>query len=67
MCVYNAVDGVPGCASTDLLQKRLRDQWGFKGYVVSDCGAIGDIFREPQVRRRRRAPRPWQPSRRERI
>jgi beta-glucosidase len=45
MCVYNAVDGVPGCASTDLLQKRLRAQWGFKGYVVSDCGAIGDIFR----------------------
>ena len=45
MCVYNAVDGVPGCASTDLLQKRLREQWGFQGYVVSDCGAIGDIFR----------------------
>ena len=45
MCVYNRVDGVPGCASTDLLQKYLRDQWGFKGYVVSDCGAIGDIFR----------------------
>jgi beta-glucosidase len=45
MCVYNAVAGVPGCASTDLLQKRLRDQWGFKGYVVSDCGAIGDIYR----------------------
>jgi beta-glucosidase len=39
------VDGVPGCASTDLLQKRLRDDWGFQGYVVSDCGAIGDIFR----------------------
>jgi beta-glucosidase len=45
MCVYNSVDGVPGCASTDLLQKRLRDQWGFQGYVVSDCGAVGDIFR----------------------
>jgi beta-glucosidase len=45
MCVYNAVDGVPGCASTDLLQTRLRGQWGFKGYVVSDCGAIGDIVR----------------------
>jgi beta-glucosidase len=45
MCVYNSVDGVPGCASTDLLQKRLRDEWGFQGYVVSDCGAIGDIFR----------------------
>jgi beta-glucosidase len=45
MCVYNSVDGVPGCASTDLLQKRLRDEWGFQGFVVSDCGAIGDIFR----------------------
>jgi beta-glucosidase len=45
MCVYNRVDGVPGCASTDLLQTRLREQWGFKGYVVSDCGAVGDIFR----------------------
>jgi len=45
MCVYNSVDGVPGCASTDLLQRRLRDEWGFQGYVVSDCGAIGDIFR----------------------
>jgi beta-glucosidase len=45
MCVYNSVDGVPGCASTDLLQKRLRDAWGFQGYVVSDCGAIADIFR----------------------
>ena len=45
MCVYNSVDGVPGCANTDLLQKRLREQWGFQGYVVSDCGAIGDIYR----------------------
>src|SRR5690242_20521353 len=45
MCVYNAVNGTPGCASTDLLQKRLREQWGFQGYVVSDCGAVGDIFR----------------------
>ena len=45
MCSYNAVDGIPACASTDLLQKRLREQWGFQGYVVSDCGAVGDIFR----------------------
>jgi beta-glucosidase len=45
MCVYNAVNGTPGCASTDLLQKRLRDEWGFRGYVVSDCGAVSDIFR----------------------
>jgi beta-glucosidase len=44
MCVYNAVNGLPGCASADLLQKRLRDSWGFQGYVVSDCGAVGDIY-----------------------
>ncbi|HXE07408.1 MAG TPA: glycoside hydrolase family 3 C-terminal domain-containing protein [Acidobacteriaceae bacterium] len=45
MCVYNSVNGAPGCANDDLLQKYLRDRWGFKGYVVSDCGAIGDIYR----------------------
>ena len=45
MCVYNAVNGTPGCASADLLQKRLRDEWGFQGYVVSDCGAVNDIYR----------------------
>jgi beta-glucosidase len=45
MCVYNSVDGIPGCANSDLLQTRLRQQWGFGGYVVSDCGAIEDIFR----------------------
>jgi beta-glucosidase len=45
MCVYNSVDGTPGCASADLLQTRLREDWGFQGYVVSDCGAVGDIYR----------------------
>jgi len=45
MCAYNRVDGVPACASTDLLVKRLRGEWGFQGYIVSDCGAIADIFR----------------------
>jgi beta-glucosidase len=45
MCAYNSVDGVPACASLELLQKRLRDEWGFQGYIVSDCGAISDIFR----------------------
>jgi beta-glucosidase len=45
MCVYNSLDGIPGCANTDLLQKRLREQWGFQGYVVSDCGAVDDIYR----------------------
>jgi beta-glucosidase len=45
MCVYNSVDGIPGCANSDLLETRLRKQWGFKGYVVSDCGAVEDIYR----------------------
>jgi beta-glucosidase len=45
MCAYNRVDGIPACASTDLLEKRLRGEWDFQGYVVSDCGAIADIYR----------------------
>ncbi len=44
MCAYNAVDGVPACANTMLLQKTLRKDWGFDGYVTSDCGAVTDIF-----------------------
>jgi beta-glucosidase len=43
MCAYNSVDGYPACASGDLLGTHLRDSWGFRGYVVSDCGAISDI------------------------
>ena len=43
MCAYNAVDGVPACANKMLLQKTLRSDWHFGGYVVSDCGAIGNI------------------------
>ena len=45
MCAYNAVDGLPACANPDLLQKHLKTDWGFQGYVVSDCGAISDIYR----------------------
>ncbi|RRA50015.1 glycoside hydrolase family 3 protein [Acidipila sp. EB88] len=44
MCAYNAVDGTPACANTMLLQKTLRDAWGFKGFVTSDCGAIDDMY-----------------------
>ena len=43
MCAYNAVNGVPSCASPFLLQKTLREEWGFHGYVTSDCGAVADI------------------------
>jgi beta-glucosidase len=44
MCAYNAVDGVPACASEFLLQDTLRDAWKFDGYVVSDCGAVADVY-----------------------
>ena len=44
MGAYNRTNGEACCASPTLLQKILRDQWGFDGYVVSDCGAIGDIY-----------------------
>jgi beta-glucosidase len=46
MCVYNAVDGVPGCANKELLDHYLRKSWGFDGFVVSDCGAAANVFRE---------------------
>jgi len=45
MCSYNAVDGIPACANKKLLKEYLREKWGFKGYVVSDCDAVGDIYR----------------------
>jgi beta-glucosidase len=44
MCAYNALNGPPACANRVLLQEHLRRDWGFRGYVVSDCGAITDIF-----------------------
>jgi beta-glucosidase len=44
MCAYNSLNGQPACANTFLLEDHLRHDWGFKGYVVSDCGAIADVF-----------------------
>lgn len=44
MCAYNRVDGEPACGSQMLLTDYLRDAWGFKGYVVSDCDAVVDIY-----------------------
>ena len=43
MCAYNSVLGEPACAN-HLLFNLLRNQWGFKGYVVSDCWAISDLY-----------------------
>ena len=44
MCAFNSVNGEPACASQFLLQDQLRGKWDFKGYVVSDCGAVVDIY-----------------------
>ena len=44
MGAYNEVNGEACCASPTLLQKILRGEWGFDGYVVADCGAVDDIF-----------------------
>jgi beta-glucosidase len=44
MCAYNSINGEPACASQFLLEDQLRGKWGFNGYVVSDCGAVIDIF-----------------------
>jgi beta-glucosidase len=44
MGAYNRLAGVPCCANDFLLRKTLRDDWGFRGYVVTDCGAIWDMY-----------------------
>jgi beta-glucosidase len=45
MCAYNRFRGDPCCGSETLLHRILRDEWGFEGYVVSDCWAILDFWK----------------------
>lgn len=45
MCAYQRFEGDPCCGSNRLLQRILREKWGFGGVVVSDCGAINDFHR----------------------
>jgi beta-glucosidase len=49
MGAYNRTNGEPCCASPTLLEQILREEWGFEGYVVSDCGAIADIHLHHKV------------------
>src|SRR5664280_2270489 len=49
MCAYQRFDDEPCCGSNRLLQKILRDDWGFKYLVVSDCGAIADFYSSHKV------------------
>ena len=46
MCAYNSINGQPACVNEFLLQEQLRGNWKFQGYVVSDCGAILNIFQD---------------------
>ncbi len=49
MGAYNRTNGEACCASPTLLEKILRNEWGFEGYVVSDCGAIADIYEHHKI------------------
>ena len=49
MGAYNRVNGESASASPRLLQQILRKQWGFQGYVVSDCDAVEDIFTQHKI------------------
>jgi beta-glucosidase len=46
MCAYNSINGQPACVNEFLLQDQLRGKWKFQGYVVSDCDAVVNIFRD---------------------
>ena len=43
MTSYNRISGVPSSANEHLIREILREEWGFKGYIVSDDGAVGDV------------------------
>ena len=49
MCAYNRVNGEPCCSGPTLLHHILREEWQFKGHVVTDCGALDDIFSRHKV------------------
>lgn len=46
MGAYNRTNGEPCCAHSYLLNEVLRKNWGFDGYIVSDCGALADIYKD---------------------
>lgn len=49
MCAYNRVNGEAACAHDQLMNGILRQQWGFTGFVVSDCRAIDDLHQHHHV------------------
>lgn len=49
MCAYNRYNGEPCCGSKRLLADILRNEWGFSGFIVSDCEAITDIYKYHKI------------------
>lgn len=47
MCAYNSTNGEPCCSNNYLINDVLRDKWGFKGHVLTDCWALVDLFNQP--------------------
>ncbi len=45
MCAYNRVNGEPCCSGETLLHDILHKEWNFQGHVVTDCGALDDIYK----------------------
>ncbi|MFT4024651.1 MAG: glycoside hydrolase family 3 C-terminal domain-containing protein, partial [Flavihumibacter sp.] len=45
MCAYNRLNGEPCCTSNTLIRQILRKEWKFSGHMVTDCGALDDVFR----------------------
>lgn len=44
MCAYHRYEGVPCCASSRLLEDILRDKWGYKAIVLTDCDAVNNFY-----------------------
>ena len=44
MCAYQRIDGAPCCSNAKFERQILRDEWGFKGLITSDCGAVNDFY-----------------------
>ena len=49
MCAYNRYQGEACCGSSAMLKELLREAWGFQGYIVSDCGAVEDIYKHHKI------------------
>jgi beta-glucosidase len=49
MCAYQRIDDEPCCGNNRLLQTILREDWGFKYIVVSDCGAVTDFYTSHKI------------------